>query len=1121
MSSLPIRFLLTIVLSTFFLSGYCQTTSWRGTTSAAWTNAANWTNGVPTAATDAIVGDANFTGAFQPSITAAASCRALTVGGGSRAINLTVNAALTINNNVDIASPGALTHTGGTTTVRGNWSVTGTYTPTVANATVVFGGTTQVINNATTFSRLTINSGSTTSLVASIAVTNAFVVTGIFDPVAATNTVTLTGSTFTVNALGRIKVHAATFSGNYTVNPALNARGIVEYASSSIDQTVAVLSYGTLAITGGSLKTLSGNTTLQSTSGAGGNVTVSAGTLDLGSFTLNRNAAGGGTFTVSNGAQLIIGGTNSFPANYNTTTLGAASTVLYGGDNQTITSKTYGNLVISGTTGNVVKTFPATSMTIAGNFSSNVGTATSLTFNANAAITTTGNISIGASTTFNGGAATHILSGNWTNAGAFNGNTGTVRFNGASRLISGTGTQNFNNLTIAGNGLTCSSGSVTLTGNLATTGSGTFTHNAGGTMTFSGAAKTIGGPGISLAGVVVTGSVSTTATFTIGGDLTNNGSFNATAGTITFTGTPAVIGGTGATTFFGMVISNAVNTAVGFSMRSNLSGVGKLTASAGTITFIGTSTVSGTHDLFNATVNGTRLQLGANSTVGIAGALTITAGTFNTTSTIPNTLIYNGPGNQNIMAATYNNLTLAGGGTKTALGAILPRGHLTINGGVAFNASSFTHTISGNWINLGTFTPATSTVIFNGTNSTATTGTTTFNILTVNKSTAATTVTLNNNINTTTLNMTNGRMLTGPNSVTITGTRTGNAVILGTITRTHAFVANTSYAFESSNNTINFTSIAGGSVTSVTVTALSAPVADFPSLNCVNRSYDIGITNTGTYVATLRLHYDDSELNGDVEANLSLWRFVSGAWTSYGKTSGDVTNNWVQRTGQSDVSGRWTFFDGSVTHVWKGTNNSVWTNPNNWNAGVVPQSIDNILIGTETFGSQPTITTAVTVKSIVLGSVKAVTLTVGGGAGSLTVNGNVSGDWLADQTHSINVGTRTLAVGGDLTLSNGNAGRRIQLSISTGSTSVAGSVIQPGAGSIVISGSGNLSIGTGYNYSGGTVSAGSGTVTYNGAADQVIAGGIVYNHLAVSKSAGTATLSKWNGHAGQRRNSKR
>lgn len=1088
--------------------GYAQTTSWRGTTSAAWTTAANWTNGVPTATVDAVLGDANFTGPFQPSITATANCRALTVG-GSRATNLTVNAALNVNSNLNITTLGTVTHTGNSITARANWSITGgIYAPTVTTATVVFGSTStpQVINNTTTFARLTINTGSTTSLGANITVTNAFVVTGTFDPVLASRTVTLAGASFTVNSLARIRVHAATFAGNYSVNPSLNARAIVEYASASINQTVAALSYGTLTISGGSLKTLAGNTTLQSSVNSGGNVNVNAGTFDLGSFTLNRSAAGGGTFVVSNGAQLNIGGTNSFPANYNTTTLGASSTVVYGGDNQTITAKTYGNLTVTGTTGNVIKTFPATAMTIAGNFTSTVGTATSVTSNANAAITTTGNISIGTSTTFNGGAATHILAGNWTNAGTYNGNTSTVRFNRVNGLISGAGVHNFNNITIAGNGVTCSSTNVTLTGNLATTGTGTFTHNTGGTMTFSGTTKTIGGTGINLSNVAISGSVSTTASFTVGGNFTTSGAFNATAGTITFSNAAAVLSGAGTTTFFAMIVSNAVNTAINFSMRSNLSGAGKLTATAGTISFIGTSTISGTHDFFNATVNGTRMQLGTNATVSISGALTITAGTFNATSTAPNTLRYSASGNQNIAATTYHHLILATGGTKTALGAVAARGDLTISPGVTFNPSSFTHTISGNWTNSGTFAPSTSTISFNGALSTNTTGTTTFNILTIAKSNASTSVTLNNNITATTLNMTTGRMLTGSNSVTITGTRNGNAIILGTIIRTHAFVANTSYAFEGPNSTINFTSITGGSITSVTVTVLSAPVADFPSLNSVNRSYNISITNTGTYVATLRLHYEDTELNGTTEANLGLWRFVSGAWSSYGKTTSDVNANWIQRTAQPDITGRWTFYDGAVTHVWKGTTSTAWATASNWKAGVVPQSIDNILIGTETFTNQPSITTAIAVKSVVFGSVKATTLTISGGTGSLTVNGNVAGDWSADQVHNINVGARTLTINGDLTLSNGNNARRLQLVVSTGTTTVTGSISQPGAGSIVYSGAGSLVIGGDYNFSGGTFTASTGTVTYNGSAGQVIAGGIVYNNVVVSKPSGTATL---------------
>ena len=64
-------------------------------------------------------------------------------------------------------------------------------------------------------------------------------------------------------------------------------------------------------------------------------------------FSANRSSAGG-TLTVSNGATLSIGGTNGFPSNYNTVTLGATSTVIYAGSNQTVSNRSYGHLTLNG-----------------------------------------------------------------------------------------------------------------------------------------------------------------------------------------------------------------------------------------------------------------------------------------------------------------------------------------------------------------------------------------------------------------------------------------------------------------------------------------------------------------------------------------------------------------------------------------------------------------------------------------------------------------------------------------------------------------------------------------------------------------------------------------------------
>ncbi len=91
------------------------------------------------------------------------------------------------------------------------------------------------------------------------------------------------------------------------------------------------------------------------TSGVNSNVTgtlsVTSGIFDLGSFTVNRSTTGG-TLTVSNGATLKIGGTNTIPSNYSTHSVGPTSTIEYSGTNQAVavlnSSQDYGNLNVSG-----------------------------------------------------------------------------------------------------------------------------------------------------------------------------------------------------------------------------------------------------------------------------------------------------------------------------------------------------------------------------------------------------------------------------------------------------------------------------------------------------------------------------------------------------------------------------------------------------------------------------------------------------------------------------------------------------------------------------------------------------------------------------------------------------
>lgn len=1104
-----------ILLQLFSLSLYAQTTSWKGTVSTSWRDSSNWTNGVPTSTKDAIIGDASFTGSFQPVISRSATAKSLTLG-GTNASTLTLSRNLTVSGDITITGNGTVSQGKATISLTGNWTNNGTYSATSTSSNVVMAGIAQTIGGTvtTTFRRLTINVGSTVTLARAVNVTGSsslLTVKGILQP-GESPTYLVTAGALTVDANAILKVYAATFAGNYTVSgtTTLNAGSTVEYAAAG-NQTVSnTLTYGTLRISGSGTKTLAGNLpALASSLSTAGNIYVAAGTLDLSTFTANRGATvAGGTFTVLNGATLKIGGTNGFPTNYTTRTLSLTSTVEYAGTAQTVLANTYGNLTLSSSAGAVTKTFPATPFTIAGNLTATIGSGPSVSFTAAAALTISGNVVLGPSTTFNGSSYSHTVGGNWTNNGTFTGSTSTVNFTGAGTVLSGTGVNNFNDITFSASNITAAATTaLSIAGNFATTSAGIFTHLSGGTTTFTGTSKTITGTDITFDNLSVTGSVSTTSSLTLTGNLTVGGTLSQTAGTFTMTGTSKTISGAGTKAFYDLDISGTVTTAVSFSVAFAMDVSGSFTATAGTATFTGTSSLSGTANLFNVTLNGTSFQLSTNAVLGIANVYTVTAGTLNVTSTTPNTVNFNGTGGQTVNGGTYHHLTLSNGNTKTAGAAITTNGHITIGTSTTFSAGNFTHTVNGNWVNQGNFTPGTGTITFGGNLPSFITGATTFNTLTINKASGAIEVGLQNNVNAGTINMTSGTLNTGSSTVNITTTRTGNGIILGNIQRTHAFAASTAYAFESPFNTITFSSITVA-VPSVTVSVTRAGIGDFPFGSAINRQYNISVPS-GSYTAVLRLHYEDDELNGNVETTMPLWNHTGAAWTNAGKTSNSTASNYVELSGLSNIASRWTLSDASNVTRWTGAASSDWNTAGNWVAvqgspGAVPTANDIVEIGTGAFINQPAIATAASAKSISFGSAQAATLTLNTG-GSLTTAGNIAGSWSSNATHTINAGAQTITVNGDLILSDGTAGHAINLNISTGTVGVSGAITQSGSANIIFSGAGTLSAGNNFNYVNGTFTPATGTVIYNGANAQSVAG-VSYHHLTINKSGGIASV---------------
>jgi hypothetical protein len=234
-----------------------------------------------------------------------------------------------------------------------------------------------------------------------------------------------TGNNQTINILGSMTIDTGVtastnrtgitmaVAGNFINNGTYTSTNITNVFNGSTAQTIG----GTSATTFNNLtiaETGTGSTTLLLNSAVTSNLSVSSGTLDLGAFTANRTTAGG-TIAVANGATLMAGGTNGFPANYTTHTLGATSTVVYNGTNQSISAEAapgYGYLTLGGSgTKTAAGSFIVRSDLTIDSGVTFASAATIQTVNSNVTNNGTQTATTG-SITLSGGTVTHTLSGN-------------------------------------------------------------------------------------------------------------------------------------------------------------------------------------------------------------------------------------------------------------------------------------------------------------------------------------------------------------------------------------------------------------------------------------------------------------------------------------------------------------------------------------------------------------------------------------------------------------------------------------------------------------------------------------------------------------------------------------
>jgi hypothetical protein len=413
-------------------------------------------------------------------------------------------------------------------------------------------------------------------------------------------------------------------------------------------------------------------------------VTVSGITLtNNNSLTVATALSGSGGLTQGSGSSLSLGGTHaitSFDAATNT------NTVTYTGASAAIRATTYSDLTISGA-----------GSTIGGVTVVNGIMTVSNTVTNNSTLTVTTALS-GASTLTQGTGSTLNVAGTSGIIGLVaTANPNTVNYAGTAQTVK---TITYNNLTFSGSGIKTAVGALTVTGTI-TLGSGidftagAFTHNVAGNWINNG------------------------ATFT------NAGS------TINFNGTTQSIGGSSSTTFNHLTLSNSGTKS--FSLATFIGGNFSISGTA--VADLGTNTTHTTNALFligNGQPAGTWGSTASSATyktntyflstatgfVTVAGSgcsgftwIGIASTDWHTTSnwcngSVPTALdnvIIPLTANQPVIsaAAVCNDITI----NSSAI--------LTISG-----ANSFT--VSGNFIENGTFTPgASSTVIYNGAAQTA------------------------------------------------------------------------------------------------------------------------------------------------------------------------------------------------------------------------------------------------------------------------------------------------------------------------------------------------------------------------------------------------------------------
>jgi hypothetical protein len=641
----------------------------------------------------------------------------------------------------------------------------------------------------TTFNNLTLNLGTS--------INNALdITTPTF--VAPNNFLTLTVGTFKLSTTGASNLTP------YTAAITIPQKGAIwlNSAPSTINFGATTTIYGNLTNSAGTMNI--GNAADEDLLSNGGLLTVSGGTMNIagkyyavGINNLSKFSISGGTVIVPSsgstnttiapfqitgaGSQFnMTGGTLIIPREGGTgaQNLGFVNTGTSGGTVTAGTLQIGNGSTPAGQTMLINSTYPIGNLTV-----NNANATAQLATNP---LTIINNVTIN-SGVLNANNLNMNVGGNWTNNSAtFTPGTATVTFNGTgAQLINGTSaTQTFNNVIIAktaGTTLSIGGSTTTITTNNLTQTSGNF--NAPATLNITGSAA---------ASLTLTaGTLTAGNNISINGNWTNNGgTFAPGTGTVNFTGTGAqVINGTAASqTFNNVVIAKTAGTTLSTGGSTTTITTNNLTQTTGNftapatlnVTSASTSSILLSAGTFTA---GTQINLNGNWT---NNGATFTAGA--------GTVDFIGTAAQNIFKSggeTFNHISFTNSGVKTLNSPITALGNFTVNSSsnLDVNAANNQITIRGNFSNSGTLTTRNGNIFLNGTTNQSIGGTSTTNFydLTLDNNAGATLAHAENIIGALTLS--NGTFTTTGQTLTLISTATGTGRI-ATITGTGDIVGN-------------------------------------------------------------------------------------------------------------------------------------------------------------------------------------------------------------------------------------------------------------------------------------------------------------------------------------------